>query len=282
MSVDRLFAEVAKKGPICVGLDPHMDHMPEEVRGLSIEETIFTFNKKIIDATKDLVAVYKPQAAYYEAYGLEGVRAYQRTLEHLRKEGALIINDVKRGDISSTAGMYAKAYFEGDMEGDLMTLNPYMGMDSIEPYMEYVEKHDKGLFVIVKTSNPGSRDIECLEVDGEPLYIHVGRALEKLHGNTIGKSGYRNIGFVIGATNTVEGEGAFIRKAFPDTFFLVPGYGAQGGKGADALTLLQDGNGGVVNSSRGIIRAFEKSSKPFDEAARDAVLSMKEDLRVGL
>lgn len=282
MSIDRLFEAVKKRGPICVGLDPNLLHMPEEVKDLDLEEKIFTYNKMIIDATKDLVACYKPQFALYEAHGIAGMKALKRTLEYIRKCGIIIVSDVKRGDISSTAKGYAEAYFTGDFESDIITLSPYMGLDSIEPYMEYVEKYDKGLFVIIKTSNPGSQDFETIDVNGEPFYSIVGKKIVDMPSNTVGKSGYRKIGFVIGATNKEENEGQYIRNLFRDTFFLIPGYGAQGGGAKDAQTLLIDNNGGVVNSSRGIIRAFEKSDKDFETATRDAVLNMRRDFNVGI
>lgn len=280
MSINKLYERVSEVGPICVGLDPDLNNLPDFVQDLSVEDKIFEYNKAIIDATHDLVAVYKPQAAYYEGAGLEGLIAYKRTLEYLRQKGALIINDVKRSDISSTASKYAKAYFDGDYEGDFVTLNPYMGIDSIEPYMEYVEKKKKGLFVIIKTSNPGSQDFQELMVEDEPLYVKVGKKICEMSENAVNECGYRDIGFVIGATNKEGDEGKKIRETFKDVFFLIPGYGAQGGGAADAMELLNDGNGGVVNSSRGIIRAFQKSEKSFEEATRDAVLNMRRDFNV--
>ncbi|MCI5675284.1 MAG: orotidine-5'-phosphate decarboxylase [Ezakiella sp.] len=279
MSIDRLYKRVSEVGPICVGLDPNLSHMPAFTSSLNVEEAIFKYNKAIIDSTKDLVAVYKPQAAYYESAGLDGLKAYKRTLEYLRSNDCLIINDVKRSDISSTAAAYAKAYFSGDYEGDFLTLNPYMGLDSIEPYMEYVEKHNKGLFVIIKTSNPGSKDFEELMVEDMPLYNHIADRIREMDGNSVGTSGYRKIGYVIGATSKESGEGSRIRDRYGDVFFLVPGYGAQGGGREDALELLNDRNGGVINSSRGIIRAFESSDEDFETATRKAVLKMVEDFR---
>lgn len=280
MSINKLYKRVREVGPICVGLDPNLNNLPDFVKDLSVEDKIFEYNKAIIDATYDLVAIYKPQAAYYEGAGLDGLKAYKRTLEYLRKKGTLIINDVKRSDISSTASQYAKAYFDGDYEGDFVTLNPYMGLDSIEPYMEYVDKKEKGLFVIIKTSNPGSADFEELDVNGEPLYMTIGKKITNMIGNDVEECGYKNIGFVIGATNKNKDEGKIIRETFKDVFFLIPGYGAQGGGANDAMELLNDGNGGVVNSSRGIIRAFEKSEKSFEEATRNAVLNMRRDFNV--
>lgn len=283
MSINKLYESVQDKGPICIGLDPNLLHIPEIFdKYSSIEDKIFFYNKAIIDSTYDLTACYKPQLAYYEALGIDGLKALRRTNEYIRKKGVLIINDAKRGDISTTASAYAKAFFDSDLEGDILTLSPYMGLDSIEPYLEYIDSKDKGVFVIIKTSNKGSADFEEIDVNGEPLYAIVGKKIVNMSGNSVGKHGYRKIGFVIGATNKKENEGGYIRNLFKDTFFLIPGYGAQGGSAKDAMSLLVDGNGGVVNSSRGIIRAFEKSDKDFDIATREAVMKMKEDFNVGL
>ncbi|MCI6609768.1 MAG: orotidine-5'-phosphate decarboxylase [Ezakiella sp.] len=283
MSIDKLYESVKDKGPVCVGLDPNLQHIPEIFDNYSsIEDKLFFYNKAIIDSTYDLTACYKPQLAYYEALGIDGLKALKRTNEYIRNKGGLIINDAKRGDISTTASAYARAFFEGDLEGDILTLSPYMGLDSIEPYLEYIDSKDKGVFVIIKTSNKGSADFEEIDVNGEPLYAIVGKKIVNMNGNSVGKHGYRKIGFVIGATNKKENEGEYIRNLFKDTFFLIPGYGAQGGAAKDVMGLLVDGNGGVVNSSRGIIRAFEKSEKDFDIATREAVIKMREDFYVGL
>ncbi|WP_353093374.1 orotidine-5'-phosphate decarboxylase [Tissierella praeacuta] len=281
MIIDRLYDEVEKKGNVCVGLDTHLDYIPEKMkkRYKDIDEVIFRFNKRIIDCTEDLTAIYKLQIAYYEAYGIRGLFAYIKTLKYLKSINALSIGDVKRGDIASTADMYAKAHFEGDFETDFITINPYMGFDSITPYFKYLDKGNKGLFVLLRTSNSGSKDIEYLNVEGKSLYYHVGDKLEEMGKKYIGKSGYSLIGAVVGGTHTDEA--MEIRERYKDMYFLIPGYGAQGAKGKDVSLYLNEGNGGIVNSSRGIITAYMKHEdgiKEFEKYTREAVLSMREDI----
>lgn len=281
MIIDRLYKEVEEKGNVCVGLDTHLDYIPKAMKDKYKEtsEIIYAFNKRIIDCTKDIVAIYKLQIAYYEAYGIEGLKAYKKTLDYLRKVNSLSIGDVKRGDISATAKMYAKAHFEGDFETDFITLNPYMGFDSITPYLPYLEKGEKGVFVLLRTSNPGAKDIEYLNVNGESLYYHIGDKLEELGKDYIGESGYSALGAVVGGTHVDEA--VEIRKRYKNMFFLIPGYGAQGAKGEDVKLYLNGNNGGVVNSSRGIIKAYmnhENGEKDFEVHTRNAVLNMREDI----
>lgn len=281
MIIDKLYSEVKKKGNVCVGLDTHMDYIPEEMKKefKDLEEIIFQFNKRIIDCTEDITSIYKLQIAYYEAYGIDGLKAYKRTLEYLRSMNALSIGDVKRGDIAATADMYAKAHFEGDFETDFITINPYMGFDSITPYLKYLDEGNKGIFVLLRTSNPGAKDIEYLNVKDEPLYYHIGDKLEEMGKEYIGKSGYSLIGAVVGGTHTDEA--VEIRQRYKNMYFLIPGYGAQGAKGKDVDLYLNTKNGGVVNSSRGIIKAYfkyEDGYENFDKYTREAVLSMREDI----
>ncbi len=277
--IDALVKAVASRGPVCVGLDTSMDYIPESMLCDDVTETMFRFNRRIIDATKDVCAVYKLQIAYYEAQGIAGMKAYQKTLEYLRHEGVLSIGDIKRGDIAATAKEYAKAHFDGDFGADFITLNPYMGFDSIEPYEPYFARGDKGAFVLLRTSNPGAKDIEYKMVDGEHLYYQIGDAIEKMGEKYQGTSGYSAIGMVVGGTHSDEAEE--IRKRYPNTFFLIPGYGAQGGKAEDIRRYLNDGNGGVVNSSRGIIARWKKEEDGearFDEVTRNVVLEMRRDI----
>lgn len=281
MIIDKLYKEVQVKGNVCVGLDTHIDYIPEEMKKQynDINEIIFQFNKKIIDCTEDITAIYKLQIAYYEAYGIQGLVAYKRTLEYLRGINALSIGDIKRGDIAATADMYAKAHFEGDFETDFITINPYMGFDSITPYLKYLDEGNKGIFILLRTSNPGAKDIEYLDVNGESLYYHVGDKLEEMSSKYIGKSGYSLIGAVVGGTHTDEA--IQIRERYRNMYFLIPGYGAQGATGKDVEFYLNEKNGGVVNSSRGIITAYKKhndGAKNFDKYTREAVLSMREDI----
>lgn len=281
MIIDKLYKEVEKKGNVCLGLDTHMDYIPEAMKKefKDLEEVIFQFNKRIIDCTKDITAIYKLQIAYYEAYGIEGLKAYKRTLEYLKSIDSLSIGDVKRGDIAATADMYAKAHFEGDFETDFITINPYMGFDSITPYLKYLDGGNKGIFVLLRTSNPGAKDIEYLNVNDEALYYHVGDKLEEMGKEYIGESGYSLIGAVVGGTHTDEA--IEIRERYKNMYFLIPGYGAQGARGKDVDLYLKQKNGGVVNSSRGIITAYKKYEdgyENFDKYTRQAVLSMREDI----
>ena len=281
MIVDRLYEAVKEKGFVCVGLDSHLDYIPNYIKEKheKISDIIFEYNKTIIDATSDIVAIYKPQIAYYEANGLEGLIAYQRTLRYLKEKGLLSIGDVKRGDIASTAKEYAKAHFKGEFEADFITLNPYMGIDSITPYLDYLKTGEKGVFVLLRTSNEGAKDIECLDYNGEALYFKVGDELKKFADELTSECGYSPLGFVVGATHSEEAKK--IRERYKNIFFLLPGYGAQGAKAEDIRTYLNDFNGGVVNSSRGIIKyyqKFEDGEERFAHYTREAVLNMRKDI----
>ena len=281
MIIDRLYEAVKEKGFVCVGLDSHLDYIPNYIKEKheKISDVIFEYNKTIIDATSDIVAIYKPQIAYYEANGLEGLIAYQRTLRYLKEKGLLSIGDVKRGDIASTAKEYAKAHFKGEFEADFITLNPYMGMDSITPYLDYLKTGEKGVFVLLRTSNEGAKDIECLDYNGEALYFKVGDELKKFADELTSECGYSPLGFVVGATHSEEAKK--IRERYKNIFFLLPGYGAQGAKAEDIRTYLNDFNGGVVNSSRGIIKyyqKFEDGEEKFAHYTREAVLNMRKDI----
>ena len=281
MIVDRLYEAVKEKGFVCVGLDSHLDYIPNYIKEKheKLSDVIFEYNKTIIDATSDIVAIYKPQIAYYEANGLEGLIAYQRTLRYIKEKGLLSIGDVKRGDIASTAKEYAKAHFKGEFEADFITLNPYMGMDSITPYLDYLKTGEKGVFVLLRTSNEGAKDIECLDYNGEALYFKVGDELKKFAYELTSECGYSPLGFVVGATHSEEAKK--IRERYKNIFFLLPGYGAQGAKAEDIRTYLNDFNGGVVNSSRGIIKyyqKFEDGEERFAHYTREAVLNMRKDI----
>lgn len=269
MIIDKLYEEVMKKGPICVGLDVRMSYLPEELLNSedTIEEKVFQFNKRIIDETFDLVACYKPQIACYEALGLAGLKAYSRTLKYIKEKGSISIGDIKRGDISSTGEMYARAHFEGDFEADFITVNPYMGYDAISPYLPYLEEGNKGMFVLVKTSNESSKDFQEVVVGKEPLYRKVAEEVEKWGEKYTGKNGFSLMGGVVGCTHPREI--VEISEMCKNMFFLIPGYGAQGGSGEDLSLLFKNNMCGIVNSSRGII----KSENP-----REAVLKMKEDI----
>lgn len=282
MIIDRLHENVDKKGPVCVGLDTAMDYIPKEfLNKYHFEDfALFRFNQRIIDATFDIAACYKLQIAYYEALGITGLRVYKRTLEYIKSIGGIAIGDIKRGDIANTAEMYAKAHFSGDFECDFVTLNPYMGMDSIEPYLKYVKGGEKGLFVLMRTSNSGAKDIQYIgDNSGKKVYETVAEKIEKSGREYIGNCGYSSIGAVVGCTHVEEGKQ--IRDKFNKMFFLIPGYGVQGGTAKDVALYLRSGNGGIVNSSRGILLAYkgqEGREGEFDLCAREEVLAIRRDI----
>ena len=267
-NMDKLYEAVAARGPVCVGLDTDFSYLPEGFAKaeLTAGENIVRFNKAVVDATKDVAGCFKVQIAYYESLGLDGIRAYKETLDYVKAVGMPVIADIKRGDIAKTAEMYAKAHFEGDFEADFITLAPYMGLDSIRPYLPYVTGAGKGLFVLVRTSNPGAKDFEYEKLaDGRHVYDMVGDKLHELGGECMGEKGYSSLGLVIGGTHIEEA--AEIR-----------GYGAQGGTADDIARYLdKHSNGGVVNSSRAVLLAYKKQpGVAFDEAARNECIKMKE------
>ena len=278
-NMDKLYEAVAARGPVCVGLDTDFSYLPEGFAKaeLTAGENIVRFNKAVVDATKDVAGCFKVQIAYYESLGLDGIRAYKETLDYVKAAGMPVIADIKRGDIAKTAEMYAKAHFEGDFEADFITLAPYMGLDSISPYLPYAEKQGKGMFVLCRTSNGGAKDFEYEKLaDGRHVYDMVGDKLHELGGECMGEKGYSSLGLVIGGTHIEEA--AEIRARYEDSFFLIPGYGAQGGTADDIARYLdKHSNGGVVNSSRAVLLAYKKQpGVAFDEAARNECIKMKE------
>jgi orotidine-5'-phosphate decarboxylase len=291
-NMDRLWEAVEARGHVCVGLDTSADYIPpkERKRASSDAGAVLDFNRALIDATLDAAACYKVQIACYEEMGLEGLKTYSLTLAYLRERGALVIADIKRGDIADTARRYARAHFEGDFEADFVTLSPYMGMDSVEPWLEWADSKGKGAFVLMRTSNKGMRDFEYLELKaGRRLYDAVGDRLSELAASRPGKHGYGAFGAVVGAearSGPEREEAAAIRAERANLFFLITGYGAQGGAAEDAALLLRDGNGGVVNASRSILRAWSSGANPGDadnaraaEAARAAAIAMRDAIR---
>jgi orotidine-5'-phosphate decarboxylase len=244
---------------------------------------VLAFNRALVDATMEAAACFKVQIACYEALGLAGLGTYAETLRYIRERGGLVIADIKRGDIADTARRYAQAHFEGDFEADFVTLSPYMGMDTLEPWLSYADSRGKGAFVLMRTSNPGMRDFEYRELAaGGRLYDAVGDRLAELAAARRGVHGYGVFGAVVGCTEREEA--AAIREQRGNLFFLIPGYGAQGGGAEDAALLLREGNGGVVNASRSILRAWtalpgEADMRGAAEAARKAALAMGRALR---
>ena len=277
-NMDKLYEAVAARGPVCVGLDTDFSYLPEGFAKaeLTAGENIVRFNKAVVDATKDVAGCFKVQIAYYESLGLDGIRAYKETLDYVKAAGIPVIADIKRGDIAKTAEMYAKAHFEGDFEADFITLAPYMGLDSIRPYLPYVTGAGKGLFVLVRTSNPGAKDFEYEKLaDGRHVYDLVGDKLSAMGKDYMGAHGYSSLGLVIGGTHIEEAKE--IRAKYRDSFFLIPGYGAQGGTAEDIAQYLAQGNGGVVNSSRSVLLAYKKQpGTAYAEAAYNECVHMKE------
>ena len=303
--IDRLIEKIGQtENPTVVGLDPTLAMMPAYIieenfseygeTPKAVAEMFFAFNRDIIDAVCDLVPAVKPQIAMYEKYGLDGLTAYIRTTAYARQKGLLVIGDIKRGDIASTAEAYA-AHIDGTTIGgetfdlwyeDAVTLNPYLGTDGIEPFLKSCAEKDRGVFVLVKTSNQSSGELQDRLIDGEPLYCRTADLVGEWGRDLIGEYGYSRVGAVVGATYKEQGEA--LRKRLPHTFFLVPGYGAQGGTGEDLRGYFdRRGLGAIVNSSRGITAAYQNEAsqkkdpegKHFAEAAREAVLRMREDLR---
>lgn len=299
--IDALLKKIEEmNNPTVVGLDPTLDMIPSGLKAEMIEtygktpkavaEMFLTFNKSIMDSVADIVPSVKPQIAMYEKYGLEGIRAYLETVEYAKEKGLIVIGDIKRGDISSTAAAYA-AHIEGtEIEGesfdlwkeDWITINPYLGIDGIQPFIDACNKQDRGIFVLVKTSNPSSSQLQDILVGDKTIYETVATLVEEWGTQSMGTMGYSRIGAVVGATH--KEQGAQLRKLMPHTFFLVPGYGAQGGTGAGLKGFFdKDGVGCIVNSSRGIIAAYKKNAKfgeNIGEAAREAALEMKADLQL--
>jgi orotidine-5'-phosphate decarboxylase len=286
--MDQLYEAVARKGHVCVGLDTAPDYLPPKARRKSLSDAqgVLAYNHAIIDATMDVAACFKVQIAYYEALGLAGLDTYAKTLGYIRERGSLVIADIKRGDIADTASRYAEAHFGGDFEADFVTLSPYMGMDSIEPWLVYADRQGKGAFVLMRTSNQGMRDFEYQELKaGGRLYDAVGDKLSALADRYLGSYGYGAFGAVVGCTE--QEEAAAIREKRSNLFFLIPGYGAQGGAAADAARLLRNDNGGVVNASRSILKAWSTALNPPDdpgneyaaEMARKAAMEMRDAIR---
>lgn len=281
MIIDKLVQLVNERGPLCIGLDTKLDFIPNYLtynKSLNLHEKIFYFNKAIIDSTCDLTACYKIQIAFYEAYGINGLIAYQNTLSYIRAKKNIVIADIKRGDISSTAEQYAKAHFTGDFEADFLTINPYMGIDAIKPYFQYLDNGQKGIFILVKTSNPSSKDFQELTCEDKPLYLHVAKKIEEWGIKYRGKSGYSAVGSVVGLTYPEEF--IRIRNLANHTFFLIPGYGTQGGTGKDLAKIFKKEFNAVVNSSRGIIAAHKgiDETESFVNITRQKVIEMKQDI----
>ena len=293
MITDKLIEKIIDlQNPTCVGLDTLFDYLPDEMKAgvkdfNGVAERVFEFNKKIIDTVKDIVPSVKVQIAYYEMYGVAGMKAYEETLKYAAEKDLIVIADAKRNDIGSTASCYAKTFL-GETQvndnslkafpSDFVTVNGYLGTDGIKPFVDECEKADKGIFVLVKTSNPSGAEVQNLILEnGVPVYEHMGNLVEKWGETTVGKYGYSAVGAVVGATHPTEA--GRLRETMPHTFFLIPGYGAQGGNAQMLKNCFKaDGLGGVVNNSRGILCAYKKNGGTYYEAARNACIAMQKDL----
>lgn len=304
--INKLVDKIKKAGaPIVVGLDPMLAYVPEHIQKKSFAEygetpegaadAIWQFNKEIIDKTYDLIPAVKPQIAMYEQFGIEGMKAFQRTVEYCHEKDLVVIGDIKRGDIGSTSAAYAAGHLGKVQIGsksyrtfneDFVTVNPYLGTDGIKPFIDVCREEKKGLFILVKTSNPSSGEFQDRLIDGKPLYEHVAEKVAAWGADHMGDD-YSYIGAVVGATYPEIGK--VLRKVMPKSFILVPGYGAQGGKGKDLTHYFnEDGLGAIVNSSRGIIAAYKQEAyakfgpENFADASRQAVLDMIADIRSAL
>ncbi len=300
--INKLVEKIKKtNAPIVVGLDPMLSYVPEHIQkkayaeyGETLEgaaEAIWQFNKAIVDSTYDLIPAVKPQIAMYEQFGIPGLAAFKKTVDYCHEKDLVVIGDVKRGDIGSTSAAYAVGHLGKVQVGskqyagfdeDFATVNPYLGSDGIKPFVDVCKEEKKGLFILVKTSNPSSGEFQDRQIDGRPLYEYVGEKVAEWGADCMGDS-YSYIGAVVGATYPEVGK--VLRKVMPKSFILVPGYGAQGGKGADLVHYFnEDGLGAIVNSSRGIIAAYKKEeyakfgAENFADASRQAVLDMIEDI----
>lgn len=299
MFTDRLIANVIKtKNHSVVGLDPRIDCLPDELRRnldkndfKAVAGAFLEFNKKLIDSIYDVVPAVKPQVAFYEQYGVPGFDCFVKTCAYAKSKGMLVIGDVKRGDIGSTAEAYSDFYLGGGPSAcatDSITVNPYLGTDSLEPFTKDCIDKGKGIFILVKTSNKSSIDIQDLVSDGKRIYEHVAELVLKIGQKQIGKNGYSFAGAVVGAT--FKEDARLLREKMKNIYFLVPGYGAQGGTSDDASeSFNKDGLGAIVNSSRGIIAAWKSpeykekfKDSEYAEAARQASLDMRDDLNGAL
>ena len=304
--INQLVANIKKTGaPIVVGLDPMLNYIPEQVQkkafaeyGETLEgaaEAIWQFNKEIVDKTYDLLPAVKPQIAMYEQFGLPGLAAFKKTVDYCKEKGLVVIGDIKRGDIGSTSAAYAVGHIGkvkvgsktyAPFDEDFVTVNPYLGSDGVNPFLDVCKEEKKGIFVLVKTSNPSSGEFQDQKIDGRPLYELVGEKVAAWGSEVMGDE-YSYVGAVVGATYPEMGK--VLRKVMPKAYILVPGYGAQGGKGKDLVHFFnEDGLGAIVNSSRGIIAAYKQEqyakfgAENFGDASRAAVETMIADIKGAL
>lgn len=300
--INKLIDKIKKtNAPVVVGLDPMLSYIPQHILDKAYKEygetlkgaaeAVFEYNKGIVDAIYDIVPAVKPQIAMYEQFGVEGVIAFKKTVDYCKEKDLVVIGDIKRGDIGSTSTAYAvghlgkvtvgsKSY--AGFDEDFVTVNPYLGTDGIKPFVDVCKEEQKGIFILVKTSNPSSGEFQDRLIDGRPLYEYVGEQVDKWGSDCMG-NGYSYVGAVVGATYPEQGK--ILRKIMPKSFILVPGYGAQGGKGKDLVHYFnEDGLGAIVNSSRGIICAYKQEAYEkfgatnYADASRQAAIDMINDI----
>ena len=300
-AIDRLIEKIKEtNNPTVMGLDPRYDMLPncikEKYSGSTqkICEGILEYNKALIDATYDIIPAIKPQAAFYEMFGVEGIKCFKETCKYAKEKGMIVIVDAKRGDIGSTAAGYSNAYLgktpmgdfeESFVDADFVTVNPYLGTDGIKPFVEDCKKYDKGIFVLVKTSNPSSGELQDLKLEnGKTIYETVGNLVETWGEELRGENRYSSVAAVVGATYPEQLK--TLREELPHTFFLIPGYGAQGGKAEDiALGFDKNGIGGIINASRSLMCAYksdkwkdEFSDEEYAKATRAEAIRMRDEL----
>lgn len=295
--IDKLIDKITQmNNPTVAGLDPKLDYLPEEMikdAFLKYGETfegaaaaIFEFNKTLIDHLYDIVPAVKPQSAYYEMYGIEGIKCLKKTIDYAKSKDMYVILDAKRGDIGATSEAYASAYLgktkigggeEAAFNADCLTVNPYLGTDGIEPFVKKCEENVKGIFVLVKTSNKSSGELQDLKAGNKFIYEHMAQLVKDWGADVVGTHGYSSVGAVVGATYPEQAEQ--LRRLMPRTYFLVPGYGAQGGGAKDVKPCFnEDGMGAVVNASRSIMCAYKKNGGSVGEAARAEAIRMRDDI----
>ena len=304
-AIDRLIDKIKQtNNPTVMGLDPRFDMLPKCVTDKydktleGVSKAILEYNKALIDETCDIIPAVKPQIAFYEMFGIPGLEAFKETCKYAKEKGMIVIADIKRGDIGSTAQGYSNAFLgktkigdheESIFDVDFVTVNPYMGTDCVKPFVEDCKKYDKGIFILVKTSNPSSGELQDLKLEnGKEVYMQVAELVEKWGEDLVGKYGYSSVAAVVGATYPEQLEQ--IRSKAPHTYFLIPGYGAQGGKAEDiALGFDKNGLGGIVNASRSLMCAYKSeiwknqfTEEEYAKATRAEAIRMKEELQTAI
>ena len=295
--IDKLIDKIKEmNNPTVAGLDPKLDYLPEEMKKAAFDKygatfegaaaAIFEYNKELIDALCDIVPAVKPQSAYYEMYGIEGIKCLKKTMEYAKSKGMIVILDGKRGDIGATSEAYAAAYLgktklgestEAAFDADFLTVNPYLGTDGIAPFINECADNGKGVFILVKTSNKSSGELQDLKSGGRFIYEHMADLVKQWGSDIVGTHGYSSAGAVVGATYPQQAEQ--LRELMPRTYFLVPGYGAQGGGAKDVAPCFnKDGLGAIVNASRSIMCAYMKNGGTVGEAARAEAIRMRDDI----